>query len=118
MTHRRHIAADVEQVAPLLLDNGPALEALAVAAARNGGATVLDVLRHKFDPQGVSLVLLLAESHLSVHTWPEAGECYVDVFTCGTVDPYPILDAIVAALDGQARWYRVGSDIGASTDGH
>ena len=52
-------------------------------AAREGGATVLQLISHHFQPQGVTGLVLLAESHLSIHTWPESGYAAVDVFTCG-----------------------------------
>ena len=52
-------------------------------AAQQSLSTLLDVTSHKFDPQGVSAVALLAESHISIHTWPENGYAAVDVFTCG-----------------------------------
>lgn len=102
MTHRQHVAADVRDCSHEQLDDLELLSALARAAALDGGATVLGELTHKFYPQGCSLVLLLAESHLSVHTWPEDGCCYVDVFTCGPVDPAPIVEYIVDRLGGSA----------------
>lgn len=46
-------------------------------------STLLDVSSHKFDPYGVTAVALLAESHISIHTWPENGMAVCDVFTCG-----------------------------------
>lgn len=52
-------------------------------AAREAGATVLQLISHHFQPQGVTGLVLLAESHLSIHTWPESGYAAVDVFTCG-----------------------------------
>jgi S-adenosylmethionine decarboxylase len=52
-------------------------------AAREAGATVLQLISHRFQPQGVTGLVLLAESHLSIHTWPESGYAAVDVFTCG-----------------------------------
>lgn len=109
VTHRQHVTADVSGVDAALLDDAALLRELALRSAVDGGATVLGELCHKFDPQGVSLVLLLAESHLSVHTWPEAGCCYVDVFTCGDVDPTPILGMIVDRLGGVTRFTRLGS---------
>ena len=45
--------------------------------------TVLDITSHKFYPQGVTVIVLLAESHMSIHTWPENGIAVCDVFTCG-----------------------------------
>jgi len=52
-------------------------------AAQQSLSTLLDVTSHKFDPQGVSAVALLAESHISIHTWPEKGIAVCDIFTCG-----------------------------------
>ncbi len=52
-------------------------------AARLSGATLLKLITHQFEPQGVTGLALLAESHISIHTWPEIGYAAVDVFTCG-----------------------------------
>lgn len=52
-------------------------------AAKMVHATVLGVTEHKFDPHGVSVVVVIAESHLTIHTWPEYGYAAADVFTCG-----------------------------------
>ncbi len=52
-------------------------------AARLSGATLLNLITHQFVPQGVTGLALLAESHISIHTWPEIGYAAVDVFTCG-----------------------------------
>ena len=46
-------------------------------------ATVLDLISNKFEPQGVTAIALLAESHISIHTWPESNYSAVDIFTCG-----------------------------------
>jgi S-adenosylmethionine decarboxylase proenzyme len=62
-----------------------------IAAVTSVGATVLNCVWHKFEPNGVSLVLLLAESHASVHTYPEERACFIDLFTCGRrirVEPF------------------------------
>ena len=48
--------------------------------------TVLNTMTHKFYPQGVTGVVMLAESHISIHTWPEDGKAAVDVYTCGDSD--------------------------------
>jgi S-adenosylmethionine decarboxylase proenzyme len=61
---------------------GPVREAF-LQAAREARATLVDEAFHQFEPEGVSGVLLIAESHLSVHTWPEDGFAAVDIFTCG-----------------------------------
>lgn len=53
------------------------------SAAQRAGATLLNLITHHFEPQGVTGLALLAESHISIHTWPESGYAAVDVFTCG-----------------------------------
>ena len=52
-------------------------------AAIASGATVCESIFKEFDPQGVTVLCLLSESHISIHTWPEKGEAAVDIFTCG-----------------------------------
>ena len=52
-------------------------------AAKLANATVLNLISNKFQPQGVTAIALLAESHISIHTWPESNYCAVDIFTCG-----------------------------------
>ena len=52
-------------------------------AAKLANATVLNLVSNKFEPQGVTAIALLAESHLSIHTWPEEKYSAVDIFTCG-----------------------------------
>jgi len=67
-------------------------------AARLAGATVVTDVFHRFSPYGVSGVVVIAESHLSVHTWPEHGYAAVDLFTCGHVDPWEIEAALRKVL--------------------
>jgi len=70
-----------------------------VAAAR---ATLLHIHLHHFQPSGVSGVAVLAESHISIHTWPEAGYAALDVFMCGSADPdacIPVLREAFAAKE-------------------
>ncbi len=69
------------------------------------GATLLHIHTHKFTPQGVSGVAVLAESHISVHTWPEAGYGAFDVFMCGEADPWKAVPILKEAF--QARDVRV-----------
>ena len=52
-------------------------------AAKLANATVLNLISNKFEPQGVTAIALLAESHISIHTWPEEHYSAVDIFTCG-----------------------------------
>ena len=65
------------------LDDEAFLRDTITAAAKRAGATLLNLITHRFQPQGVTGLALLAESHISIHTWPESGYAAVDVFTCG-----------------------------------
>ena len=62
------------------------------------GATLLHIHTHKFSPQGVSGVAVLAESHISVHTWPEIGYGAFDVFMCGDAQPWRAVDVLGKAF--------------------
>jgi len=62
------------------------------------GATLLHIHTHKFSPQGVSGVAVLAESHISVHTWPEIGYGAFDVFMCGDAEPWRAIDVLKRAF--------------------
>jgi S-adenosylmethionine decarboxylase len=73
------------------LDDVEAIKRDMVRAVESIGATILNVLEHKFHPKGMSIVFLLAESHASIHTYPEHNACFLDVFTCGDtirVEPF------------------------------
>ena len=64
-------------------------------AVRKSGARVLRTISHRFKPQGLSILSLLAESHASLHSYPEFDFCYLDIFTCGGMD--------TAAFDNEMR---------------
>ncbi len=66
------------------LNDTDLLHELFVKAAKIAGATILSSGVHRFQPQGVSCYVIIAESHLTVHSWPELGYAAVDMFTCGT----------------------------------
>ena len=78
-----HIILEVAGVTFDLLDNATLIPAVLRAAADAASLTVLDEVYHSFPVQGLSGLLLISESHLSVHTWPEIGSAAVDFFTCG-----------------------------------
>ena len=86
------------------LDDAAAVERALRAGARAAGATVLMGHVHPFPgAAGVTGVLLLAESHVSIHTWPEWGYAALDVFMCGAADAEAAVAAIAAALGAEAR---------------
>tara|TARA_B100000927_G_C16303998_1_gene404636 strand:- start:80 stop:415 length:336 start_codon:yes stop_codon:yes gene_type:complete len=66
-----------------LLDDEAHIRNVLANAAHLSQSTLLNVSSHKFNPHGVTAVALLAESHISIHTWPENGMAVCDVFTCG-----------------------------------
>lgn len=77
------------------LDDEFAIRKALTRAAEACGATVLDSRFHRFtDSGGISGVLLLAESHISIHTWPERGFAAIDIFMCGKCDPKDALPVI------------------------
>lgn len=84
----RHVLAELTGADPATLDDEAGLRATVAAALTESGATVLQVVGHRFAPHGVTVVALLADSHASLHTWPERGAAFADVFTCGaSADP-------------------------------
>ncbi|GIX08371.1 adenosylmethionine decarboxylase [Elioraea sp.] len=81
------------------LDEPGHIDAALRAAAEAAGATILHGHFHHFSPNGgVSGVLVLAESHISIHTWPERDYAAIDIFMCGACDPYDSIPAIKAAF--------------------
>jgi S-adenosylmethionine decarboxylase len=70
-----------------LLDDEPLIVRLLETAARLSEAKILKTMSHKFYPQGVTAIILLAESHLSIHTFPEHGTAALDLFCCGSAKP-------------------------------
>lgn len=80
----RHVLAEFFDCDPNMLNNKDRIENNMVDAAIECGATVVQKCFHMFSPYGVSGVVIIAESHLSIHTWPELGYASVDLFTCGT----------------------------------
>lgn len=84
----RHLLVDLQGVSPLFLSDPALIESALRQAADAAGATPIFGKFHHFGPeQGVTGVLLLQESHISIHTWPERGFAAVDVFMCGTCRP-------------------------------
>ena len=83
MTFGDHYLVDLYGCDPAIIGDAQPTEEALMKAARRCGATVIEFHFHQFSPQGVSGMILIAESHLSVHTWPENGFVAVDIFTCG-----------------------------------
>ncbi|MGE5509158.1 MAG: adenosylmethionine decarboxylase [Chitinophagales bacterium] len=91
----RHVLCEMYECDPEVLNDRKLIERILVDAALEAGAEVREVAFHKFSPQGVSGVVVISESHLAIHTWPELGYAAVDVFTCGErVNPWTACDYI------------------------
>ena len=77
-------------------------------AAKLANATVLNLISNKFEPQGVTAIALLAESHISIHTWPESNYSAVDIFTCGqNMLPELASQHLIRALKAEEHFLRV-----------
>lgn len=79
----RHFIASYYDCDKNALDDCSQIEEVMREACLASGASVIDDLSFSFDPCGVTMVVLLSESHASIHTYPEYGACFVDLFTCG-----------------------------------
>ena len=98
-----HLIADLWVDAPERLERAEPLRRALVAAAEGAGMTVLASPSHQFEPTGATVVLLVAQSHLAIHTWPEEGLACVDLMTCGDADPERVLEALREALPGEQQ---------------
>ncbi|WP_052343991.1 adenosylmethionine decarboxylase [Kallotenue papyrolyticum] len=93
----KHLIAELWGASPDAFNDPDLIRESLVAAAERGNFTILDVHVHTFSPHGVTGVLVLAESHISIHTWPEYNYAALDVFTCAG-DPWAALEELKARL--------------------
>jgi len=98
LTMGKHYLLNLYGCSFVLLDDQEYLIKLLESAASLSGATVVNTIFKKFDPQGVTVLTLLSESHISIHTWPAKGEAAVDLFTCGDCNPKLGCDMIIEQL--------------------
>jgi len=95
----RHLLVELHDCDKEALNDLGLIRDVMVKAAIDCGAVVLGESFHRFSPQGVSGVVIIAESHLSIHTWPEYGYAAVDIFTCGTfVNPEKAAEVLIEKL--------------------
>ena len=100
----KHLLLDLKDCDEEVLNDLGFLRNALVAAATACGATVLGESFHPFSPQGVSGVVIIAESHLSIHTWPEYGYAAIDIFTCGTsVEPEKAAEFLIEKLGAKGH---------------
>ena len=93
------VTADFYGIPYAVLDNTDIIKQLMLQAAKEANTTIINYYFHKFAPQGVSGAIIIAESHLSIHTWPEEGYAAIDIFTCGDkTKPYHAIEYLKDAL--------------------
>ena len=83
MSNGRHLILDLYDCDPEILNDYGELQRLLEASLVMAKANILRIVGEKFEPQGVTLLALLAESHASIHTWPQLGYAAIDLYTCG-----------------------------------
>lgn len=97
----RHILVEYYSCDEEVLRNPELIEEYMCEAATRSGATIVQSCFHHFNPWGVSGAVIISESHLTIHTWPEYGYAAVDLFTCGDIDPWAGFDFLEEALEAQ-----------------
>lgn len=78
-----HLIIELYECNQKKINNLEFVEKTMLDSARESGAEIIKSAFHKFNPHGVSGIIVIAESHFSIHTWPEYGYCALDIFTCG-----------------------------------
>lgn len=99
----RHLLLELHECDVQVLDDADRLQRIMVEAAARLRATILDVFCHRFQPQGVTVAVIITESHLTVHTWPEYGYAAVDVFTCGDTSGFHEIQEYLTTSLGSNR---------------
>lgn len=97
----RHVISELWGCDAERLNNFDFIERTFVDAALKSGAEIREVAFHKFAPQGVSGVVIISESHLTIHSFPEHGYASIDVYTCGDLNPNIAAEYIADALEAQ-----------------
>ena len=79
----KHLILELYDCDQFKLNDEAFVRTTITSSAKLAGATLINLITHRFEPQGITGLALLAESHISIHTWPEIGYAAIDVFTCG-----------------------------------
>ena len=97
----RHILVEYYNCEPEVLKDPEYIENEMRQAALEAGATIVTSDFHHFNPWGVSGAVIVAESHLTIHTWPEYGFASADFFTCGDIDPWKSFEYLEKSLKAE-----------------
>ncbi|MBP7584060.1 MAG: adenosylmethionine decarboxylase [Spirochaetes bacterium] len=96
-----HVIAEMFNCNECHLNDLQKVEEVMMAAAELSKATIVKPFFHQFSPYGISGVIVIAESHFTIHTWPEHGYAAVDIFTCGDFDYQIAVDYIKNSLESE-----------------
>lgn len=102
----RHIILELYDCPPALLKVPEQSKEFLLEAAQRMEATVVNAQFHAFSPYGVSGVVVIQESHLTIHTWPEHGYAAIDVFTCGQLKLDAGINYLCQAFQAKNHWQR------------
>lgn len=98
-----HLLLELKECNPQLLDDLSYVRSSLIRAAEDVGAHIVGESFHRFTPQGVTGILSIAESHISIHTWPEYGYAAADIFTCGdSFQPRHAAAALIELFESRA----------------
>ena len=98
----RHFLVELEDCNTAFLNDLKKIENILLIAAKKANATIIESRFHQFNPFGISGVVVIAESHLTIHTWPEHAYAAVDIFTCGkALEPNIAIDYLIRELQSK-----------------
>lgn len=95
------IYADIKNANLNCIQSSDYIQKVLYEASYKANVEVINAVKHDFEPQGCTVILLLAESHVSIHAWPEYQSYSIDIYTCGDADPNIIFDDIINKLKGE-----------------
>ena len=97
-----HLLLELKECNPTLLNDLDFIRQTMLQTAQDVGATIVGESFHRFSPQGVTGILAIAESHISIHTWPEYGYAAADIFACGpSFQPREAAEILAARLESR-----------------
>tara|TARA_B100000700_G_C14881346_1_gene778232 strand:+ start:550 stop:1044 length:495 start_codon:yes stop_codon:yes gene_type:complete len=116
----KHCILELYDCDAIRLNDEAFVRTTVTTAAKIAGATLLNLITHSFKPQGITGLALLAESHISIHTWPESGYAAVDVFTCGDhTMPERACEVLIKELSAQTynlKSFKRKTPVGLNSD--
>lgn len=103
----QHFLVELLGCDPAKIKHVESVEQIFLEAAHISGASIVEHFFKQYKPEGVTGIILISESHFSIHTWPEDGFVALDIFTCGTMDSQAAIDLLKREFDAQDIHQRV-----------